>query len=249
MKKYLIIITLFIGMIGGYVFAQKEPSGSAEKSANITAQQAKEIALKQFEGQILDFDYDGDDKIPHYEIDIKTATEKLELEINAKTGTVTVVEREVLATAKSATQPANNETLITKQEAMAIALKQASGNVTKAKLTYKNDKNIYEIIVRDRSIANEFDIDAKTGEILKHNKWDNKNNKQTSQNNVPSDIITLQQAIDIAQKQASGQLKKAELDFDNGKYIYEVDFEDGKIDYEFEIDAKTGEILEFSIDD
>ncbi|WP_052344334.1 PepSY domain-containing protein [Bacillus ndiopicus] len=343
MKKILIILTVFIGMIGGYIFAQKDLSGSAEKATTITAQEAKNSVLKQFKGNIIDFDFEDDDKIPHYEIEMKTDSEKLKLQVNAKTGSVTVVERTALQQAKETTNQQPSSKLITKQQAMDIALKQASGNVTKAKLTYKNDKNIYEIIVRDRSIVNEFDIDAttgailnknqwdnknnnkpttsglitkqqamdialkqvtgnvtkakptvkngkdiyeiivrdrsvvnefdidaKTGAILNHNKWDNKdknshkgnnnhnnngnhsnnkNNGNKHSSNAPSNIISAQQAIAIAQKQASGQVKKAELDEDNGKYIYEVEIKDGKIEHEFEIDAVTGKVLEYSIDD
>lgn len=323
MKKYWIIPTVLVGMIGGYIFAQNDLSGSAEKAATITAQQAKELALKQFEGQIIDFDYDGDDRIPHYEIDVKTATEKLELEVNAKTGAVTVVEREALNATKqtansiteqqatdialkqfagqiidfdydgddniphyeieiktatekielevdaqtgavtiverktlnTAKQPVNIQNLITKQQAMDIALKQASGQVTKAKLTSKNNKEIYEIIVRDRSIVNTFDIDAKTGAVLSHNNWDNKNknshndNASSNVSNKPSNLISSQQAIAIAQKQVTGKVKKAKLDEDDGRYIYEVEIKDGKIEQEFEIDAQTGEVLEYSIDD
>lgn len=318
MKKYWIIPTVLVGMIGGYIFAQNDLSGSAEKATTITAQQAKDLALKQFAGQIIDFDYDGDDRIPHYEIDVKTATEKLELEVNAKTGAVTVVEREALnnvansiteqqatdialkqfagqiidfdydgddsiphyeieiktATEKielevdaqtgavtiverdtlnTAKQPVNTQNLITKQQAMDIALKQASGQVTKAKLTSKNSQEIYEIIVRDRSIVNTFDIDAKTGAVLSHDNWDNENahneNATSNVSNQPSNLISSQQAIAIAQKQVAGNVKKAKLDKDDGRYIYEIEIKAGKIEHEFEIDAQTGEVLEYSIDD
>lgn len=249
MKKYWIIPTVFAGILVGYLFAQKDLTGSAEKSNAITAQEAKNIALKQFDGQIIDFDYDNDDNIPHYEIEIKTATEKLELEVNAKTGSLTVVERETLNTVKQQTSK-TSANIMTKQQAMDIALKQASGNVTKAKL----DDGVYEIIVRDGSIANEFNIDAQTGAILNHTKWDNKNISYKNDNDdysyaKPGNLISSEQAIAIAQKQASGRVIKTKLDKDDGLYVYEIEIRDGHIEHEFEIDAQTGKILEYSIDD
>ncbi|HCE34134.1 MAG TPA: peptidase, partial [Clostridiales bacterium] len=36
-----------------------------------------------------------------------------------------------------------------------------------------------------------------------------------------------------------------ELDFDDGIYVYEVEFVSGGYEYEYEIDAKTGRILNF----
>ena len=54
MKKSIIIPTVFLGMIGGYVLAQSEIFSSAEKASTITAAQAKEAALKAFTDAVAD---------------------------------------------------------------------------------------------------------------------------------------------------------------------------------------------------
>lgn len=38
---------------------------------------------------------------------------------------------------------------------------------------------------------------------------------------------------------------EVELDYDDGKLVYEVDFRHNNIEYDYEIDAKTGDIIEF----
>ena len=58
-------------------------------------------------------------------------------------------------------------------------------------------------------------------------------------------VITVEEAIAIAMKQAKGTVTDVELDDDDGRVHYEIEIEDGTYEYEFEIDAITGEILEF----
>ena len=62
---------------------------------------------------------------------------------------------------------------------------------------------------------------------------------------LPEGAITSDEAVDVALKKAN--LKKAdviglwcELDYDDGRLIYEVDFSDGKYDYDCDVDAKSG---------
>ena len=69
--------------------------------------------------------------------------------------------------------------------------------------------------------------------------------------------ITLDQAKTIVLKDAGleekdGRWKKAEQDHEDGRTIYELEFISGKTEYEYEIDVKTGNILESkkeSVDD
>ncbi len=42
---------------------------------------------------------------------------------------------------------------------------------------------------------------------------------------------------------------KIKLDRDDGRYIYEIEFRNGRYEYEYDIDALTGNIIDFDIDD
>ena len=73
---------------------------------------------------------------------------------------------------------------------------------------------------------------------------------------LPEGAITSDEAVDVALKKAN--LKKSELiglwcelDYDDGRLVYEVDFSDGKFDYDCNVDAKSGKILNYDkeIDD
>lgn len=62
-------------------------------------------------------------------------------------------------------------------------------------------------------------------------------------------LIGHNEAIDIAFQHADGTLIELELDEDDDRYIYEIKIVEDEMLYEIEIDAYTGDILEFETDD
>ena len=62
--------------------------------------------------------------------------------------------------------------------------------------------------------------------------------------------IDLEQAKQIAANHAGFsasevRFKEAKLDREDGRMVYEVEFRKGGMEYEYEIDAVTGDILDF----
>lgn len=71
---------------------------------------------------------------------------------------------------------------------------------------------------------------------------------------VPAEAaVTDRQAFEIALKHAGVQEKdtsrqEIELDYENGKQVYEVGFHVGKMEYDYDIDASTGDVLKYEIE-
>lgn len=42
--------------------------------------------------------------------------------------------------------------------------------------------------------------------------------------------------------------RQFELDYENGKQVYEVGFHVGKMEYDYDIDASTGDVLKYEIE-
>ena len=91
----------------------------------------------------------------------------------------------------------------------------------------------------------DYEIDAKTGEILKAEK-----ESDDGEPPIPDtgDTITADEAKSIALKHAGVKaedavFEKAEKNYDDGRLVYEVEFRSAGHEYDYEIDAKTGEIL------
>ena len=226
MKKLIIIPTVFLGIIGGYALAQSEIFSSAEQVSTITAAQAKEAALKAFDGKIVEFEYDHDDFVPHYNFEIVGVTEKVDLEVDASTGAVTITEREAV---KNTAQPSV-------QQAIEKVENQVDAAVTNAQVTAQT---AVQQVTEQKSATT-----APTNEQQATTKTQTANPPASSQQT--SGIITKAQAIAIAQQKANGTVTEAEYDADDNEY--EIEIKNGNIEYDFEIDARTGAILSYNED-
>lgn len=173
-KKLLVIPALLVAIGGGAALAQTDILVKADVNPSISAAQAKEIALKQVKGKIVDFDYDDDDRTPHYEIDVVKGNEKVEITVDALTGKSKITERETIKTNNQVTTQKNTKStsqgLISEQKAIQIAQAKAPGTVVKVELDEDDDQLHYDIEIRNGKTEYEFEIDAKTGAIIDFDK-------------------------------------------------------------------------------
>ena len=229
MKKLIIIPTVFLGIIGGYALAQSEIFSSAEQVSTITAAQAKEAALKEKKKKIVEFEYDHDDFVPHYDFEIIGATEKVDLEVDAATGDVTITEREVV---KNTAQPSVQQAIekVENQVDAAVTNAQVTAQTAVQQVTGQIEKQTAKPQTNEQQATTEQPTTA---------------NQPTSSKQT-SGIITKAQAIAIAQQKANGTV--TEVNYDSDDTEYEIEIKNGNIEYDFEIDARTGAILSYDED-
>lgn len=129
------------------------------------------------------------------------------------------------------------------------------GKITEFELEEENGKAVYEIEIEDESREYDLKVDGDTGKVLKdevkqrETQANQEDSKSTNENNhVKENAISVQEAEYIAVQEFPGKVTEMELDEDDGRLIYEVELIDGDQEAEFDIDAITGEILEFEID-
>ena len=113
---------------------------------------------------------DADDDEAEYEIEFFTATEKFEIEIDAKTGSVLKVERKAVKTPQE-----EQGDHITAKRAQEIALEHANLAASdvvmeKIELDYDDGIYVYEVEFVSGGYEYEYKIDAKTDEILESEK-------------------------------------------------------------------------------
>ena len=169
MKKGIIAATALVGIAGGFIFAQGALFSSAE--AQISKAEAKKIALKAFDGKVVEFEFDQDDRVPHYEFDIKNDSEKAEVEVDAVSGKVTITEVESVKEklddkANASTDTNVSENQISKAEAIKIANTVATGTVVKVELDEDDGHLSYDIELRDGNIEYDVEVDAYTGQVI-----------------------------------------------------------------------------------
>lgn len=142
---------------------------------------------------------------------------------------------------------------ITEEEAKAVALKDAGyteADVTGIRVKQDRDdgRDIYEVDFYVQAEEFDYDIDRSTGQILSRDyDIDEDFNTQSGQNT--SGIISQDEAVKIVLNRVSGATEndvRIKLDQDDGRQIYEGDIYYNQTEYEFELNAQTGEILEWS---
>ncbi|MFS0690207.1 PepSY domain-containing protein [Sporosarcina sp. 179-K 8C2 HS] len=158
---------------GEIIKFEKEVVKSSKQAVSgklLTEKEAIAIAKKKATGTVKEIELDTDDGRKEYDIEMKDAKFKYEIELDAVTGEVLKFEKERHSGAndaeptkeKQAAKSVDNKTMLTKDQAIAIARQHASGVVTDFEL----DDNVYEIKMEDGNIEYELDIDAFTGAVL-----------------------------------------------------------------------------------
>ena len=154
--------------------------------------------------------------------------------------------------ASNSTVNSNNK--ITIEEAKSIALKHSNldeSQVSFIRSEYDFDNGIekYEIEFYYNNNKYEYEINAKTGDIISYD-YDIEKHLTSQQIN---DKITIEEAKSIALKHSNldeSQVSfiRSEYDFDNGIEKYEIEFYYNNNKYEYEINASNGEIIKYKMD-
>lgn len=148
---------------------------------------------------------------------------------------------------------ATDTTDIGSDEALKIALKDAGlseSEITELRVStdYDHGRLTYEVDFRKDSTEYDYEILASTGEIISRDQ-EAKDSKQETYSSQTGAQITLEEAKQLALDRVPGateQNLKIELDYDDGYSIYEGEIKYNQTEYEFEIDASTGNFLEWS---
>lgn len=134
---------------------------------------------------------------------------------------------------------------ITKDEAIQIALDKIAGpaKLVEIELDNENGQVHYEIAMVDENLEYELDIDAVKGKVLKFQK-----EIKTKLSDQAS--LSEEEAIKFALEKIGSQanVKKVDLDQDDGVVYYDIDLFDDNHEYEIEIHASTGQVLKFEQD-
>ena len=167
---------------------------------------------------------------------------------------------------------ASEKAYIGKEKAKSIALEHASveeKDTMGVDIDFDIEEGIlvYEVDFETNKYEFEYDINASTGEIvntekeineeyIEVNKKEEKTENPTNgaiKENINTTYIGKEKAKDIALNKAGindRNIKDYEIELDkkedlNDKDEYEISFKKDNVEYEIDIDAKTGEILDF----
>ncbi|MEG0275915.1 MAG: PepSY domain-containing protein [Coprobacillus sp.] len=150
--KYDVEVDLYKGTVDD---VEKEKTKTTQA---ITEDKAKQLALGQVNGKIVDIKADDDD----YNVYIEKDNYIYEIEIDRYRGTVDEIDKEK--------KPTTTATVISKEKAKQIALSKVNGTVRE--IDYDDDDCQYDITIDKDMIEYEIKIDAKSGGVLEIKKDD-----------------------------------------------------------------------------
>lgn len=142
--------------------------------------------------------------------------------------------------------------LIGEEKAKQIALDHAGVSASKAtflqvRLDWDDGRQEYEVEFWAGNTEYDYEIDAITGDIRGYDR--DIENYEIPSSGQSGKYISQEKAKRLAQDRApNATLVKIELDYDDGRAVYEGELRDGAWEYEFEIDAATGEFIKWEKD-
>lgn len=167
---------------------------------------------------------------------------------------ITETETESVAAATTSTEKTAASAELSEEDAKEIALKDAGvseSDISGIRIEKDRDdgKTIYEVDFYVQNKEYDYDIDTTTGEIISRD-YDIENDFSFEQpKSDTASVISKDDAVAIVLERISGAKAedvRLELDQDDGRAVYEGELYHNQIEYEFELDASTGEVLEWS---
>lgn len=232
-------------------------------AADITEARAREIAMEHAgvsEKKIpfIKAELDDEDGKTIYEVKFHTRDrEEYEYEIDVSSGRI--IKAEYDANVSSNGRDGQKDSYIKPERAKKIAAEHAGFSVSevtfvKTKLDYEDGRQVYEVeFVTDDNREFDYEIDPVSGKILSYD-YDARHYDKDTGTGGDTKKITLGKAKEIALKRAGvkasqATFTKAKQDWDDGRLIYKGEFVSGGLEYEFKIDAGTGEIVDWDVED
>lgn len=166
--------------------ATQPPTSSGQPVGEITLERAKQIALEHAglstdKVVMIKARLDYEDGIRVYDVEFYSGNKEYDYEINAQTGAIHSVDWDVESFStpnSSSTGGGNNGASISADRAKQIALNHAGLSTSdvsyiKAELDYEHSRLVYEIEFRQGRMEYDYEIDAYSGAVLRHERdWD-----------------------------------------------------------------------------
>lgn len=241
-------------------------ASSTNTNGYITVDKAKQAALTHAGVNASDATFvkaglDWDDGKVKYEVEFYVGNTEYDYDIDANTGAVLSYDREwddfSLSRPTTGTTTGTTSGLISADKAKEIALNHAgvsasSATFVKAQLDRDDGRTQYDVEFYVGNNEYDYEIDATSGAILSYDRdFENHSTGSTNTGSTStSNLITEAKAKEIALAKApSGvTMVKCQLDFDDGRYVYEIEMRSGRTEYDCEINASTGAIIKWDVD-
>ena len=252
-------------------------ASSTNTNGYITVDKAKQAALTHAGVNASDATFvkaglDWDDGKVKYEVEFYVGNTEYDYDIDANTGAVLSYDREWddfslnrpatgtntgTTTKPGTTTGTTTSGQISADKAKEISLSHAgvsasSATFVKAQLDRDDGRLQYDVEFYVGTTEYDYEIDANTGAILSydHDFETHYTGSTNTGSTSTSNLITEARAKEIALAKAPAGVTvvKCQLDFDDGRWEYEIEMRSGRTEYDCTINASTGAIIDWDVD-
>lgn len=195
-----------------------------------------------------------DDKTPFYWVEFLANNTQFGYEIHSVTGEILFKSSETDENAIDGVIVDQNDTespYIGEGKAVSTAVNHAGSDPNSeitVELVLTETKSMYHIGFSIDNTEYKYEIDAINGKIMSVDKQTRNYNNGIDPTNTDVSVIGDEAALDIALKSLgldSATFIKVDFNYDNGVAVYKIDFRVEDAIYQFEIDAISGQILDY----
>jgi uncharacterized membrane protein YkoI len=127
-------------------------------------------------------------------------------------------------------------------------LSESDVTFTKAELDTDDGMLKYDLEFFTSSNEYDYEVNAQSGAIIEKSVEAIERSVKEQKSYIGVDKAKTVALEHAGISTASASFSKAKLDNDDGKVVYEIEFYVGRTEYDYEIDAYSGTILEYDID-
>lgn len=233
-------------------------AGNTANGSYIGEAKAKEIALNHAGLTEADVNFyrtklDYDNGRVEYDVEFWKDYTEYDYDIDATTGEILSFDYDIEGYAVNSTPQSNNDIGADKAKSVALSHAGVAESDTVfiyANLDYEHGRRVYDVEFFSGTKEYDYEIDAATGDILSYDfdvEWYTPRNVSAGNS---GNYIGEAKVKEIVQQRAgvNGTFRELKMDYDDGWVVYEGEMRDGWTEYEFEIDAVTGNIIEWDVD-
>lgn len=215
--------------------------------AELTADQAKAIAAKYVPAGSVLIKTEIDNGNYELEYDQRETRTKYEIAVSQTTDKIVSFDSE-----KYSHQGGSTVTISEAAAKKTVTDEQKDAEILYAVVDTDDGYNKYKVSFRTETCFGEYEIHSETGDILERNIKIGQMPTAASltEKQTGSSFIGIEKArqIVLAKAPAGAHVRKLDLDYDDGKAVYEGELRSGSWEYEFKLDAATGTVLEWDED-
>ena len=128
-------------------------------------------------------------------------------------------------------------------QAIAIAEQYAGGKANQAQFTSKRGQSFFEVEVISGTKIMDVQVDAHSGTVIGSKEDKPDSDKDEIEANALNTPVSLLQAIDTAEQQVGGKVRKVELEHERSTLVYDMEVINGIKVMDVTVDAHSGAVL------